>query len=254
MMNKEQINIILEEEIKNFFPKEGVWMSSCFKRPRELYRGYLPCHLRDNLWMSQLLKKDLKDKGIDISAWDIRKFMDKSETFNKLRHEYELEIVKWQIGFIVSGGEGWLIPSGFDDFSLLFDPEVDVMVREGVVKTLRTIGMNPEVIEEGLEKYSSLWRERYMSIGFSHAFEPVVYLKGSPEKASEEHKKNWMAMKLYNYYKEHKDSVDKYGKVTPEMLMTKEEAMELEKTLEVQNANRRKFIEEWKKTPSRKGR
>lgn len=254
-VEKEQIKSLLEEEVKSFFPKEGVWYSSCFKRPREVAHAYLPCHLRDNGWMSELLHRDLEDKGIYISAREIKKFMDESELFNELRHDYELTIVKWQINFIQGGGEGWLIPEGFDDGSIIFDPNVDVMVRGGVVKTLRAIGMDREVIEEGLEKYASIWREGYMMQGFSREYEPVVYMKGTPGPANESHKKNYLAMKLYKYYQEHKESVDKYGKATPEMLMTKEEARQVARELEVQNAERRKFIENWKKnTPYKRGR
>ena len=62
--NDEKANVILEEEIKNFFPKEGVWYDNCFSRPSEVWRINLPCHLRDNAWMSQLLHKVLKDKRI----------------------------------------------------------------------------------------------------------------------------------------------------------------------------------------------
>lgn len=252
-LENEQIKAILEEEIKDFFPKEGVWTSSCFKRPNEVARRYLPCHLRDNKWMSSLLQMELYEKGINISKRDIKNFMDESELFNELRHNYEMAIVKWQIRWIMNDGENWLIPSGFDDMSMLFTPDVDVMVRGGVVKTLRAIGMDPEAIEEGLEK-NSVWRKICMEHGFRNEFEPHVYGKGSPEPASESHKQNWIAMKLYKYYQEHKESVDKYGEPTPEMLMSKEEAYNLARTLENQNSVRRRLIAEWKNSPTRKGR
>ena len=148
--NDEEANVILEEEIKNFFPKEGVWYDNCFSRPREVWSVNLPCHLRDNAWMSQLLHKVLKDKRIYIKPHTIKQFMDNSETFAELRHEYELKIVEWQIDWVMMGGTNWLPPNGSDEFSLIFSEDYDKIVRDGIVKTLKAIGMDAEVVEEGL--------------------------------------------------------------------------------------------------------
>ena len=40
------------------------------------------------------------------------------------------------------------------------------MYTEGVVDTLLAIGMDEEVIEEGLEKYADIWRDRFISSAF----------------------------------------------------------------------------------------
>lgn len=238
---------LLEEEIKEFFPNSGHWYSTCFRKPREVAYCNLPCHLRDNAWMSELLQSNLLSKGIYIPVGTIKKFMDTSENFEKLRHEHELRIVKWQIKWIVGGGENWLLPDGYSELSLLCSDRVENIFRGGVVKTLRSIGMDREVIEEGLEKYADIWRPGAMRSSFNHLYQPVMYLVGSPKLADDEHKKNWLADREYQYYQSHKKSVDKYGVKTPAMEMTPEEYDELRIVLEQQNEQRRAEIEEWRK-------
>lgn len=49
-------------------------------------------------------------------------------------------------------------------------------------------------------------------------------------------------MRLYEYYCNHKDSIESYGKVTPEMKMTKEEVKELETYLNEENKKRLELI------------
>lgn len=248
----DKVNDILNQEILEFFPKDGTWWSCCFKRANEIGSIYLPCHLRDNDWMSKLLHQNLIEKKIYISAPKIKEFMDSSETFTELRHNYELEIVRWQIDWIRKGGENWIIPEGFDDFSILFSPDVDKMFRGGVVKTLSAIGMNREVIEEGIEKNVDMWRERYMELAFEHVFEPIAYLRDSIEPADEDHKKNWLRLRRYEYYTEHKDSVDKYGEVTPDMQLSIEELSKLQSITNQQNKEREQVVDYWKKHPQYK--
>ncbi len=240
-----QINNILEEEIKNFFPEKGVWYSNCFELPKDICYENLPCHLRDNDWMSKLLHQNLIDKNIYIPKQTIKNFVDSSVNFANLRHEYELRIVKWQINYIKKGGSYWLAPKGLDEFSLMFSEDVDKIIRAGVVKTLKAINMDIEVIEEGLEKYAEIWRPYAMSASFCHIYEPLQLLVGTPPKADDDHKKNWLANREYEYYQRHKNSVDKYGTKTPAMEMTNEEHSKIISILEKQNELRSKFIENW---------
>lgn len=65
------------------------------------------------------------------------------------------------------------------------------------------------------------------------------------EKPSQEHYEKWLKLRLYEYYMEHKDSVDKYGEVLPEMKMTESEVMELKKWLETAHEERMKKIDEF---------
>ena len=101
-----------------------------------------------------------KDLNIDLQS--IKKYVETSKTFNDLRHNYELEIVRWEIDWIIAGGENWRMPKGYSELDFLFNPDVDKIFRNSVLTTLLSIGMDREVIEEGIEKYSDLWREKYI--------------------------------------------------------------------------------------------
>lgn len=247
VLDEKEQETLLETEIETFFPITGRWGSNCFRKSNELRFGNLPCHLRDNSWMSSLLHKVLlENKGVYIPQQTIKIFMDKSDKFNELRHNYELEIVRWQIDWMRNDGEGWLIPKGYDDFSIMVSPDAVEIFRGGVVRTLTAIGMDLEVVEEGIEKNADMFRERYIRAGFRNEFEPVLYHHGSPVPADEEHKQNWLKAKRYEYYCKHKQSVDKYGEPHPDMLITSEEIKYLYDVLPAQNVARRKVIEEWR--------
>ena len=246
--SQEEIDAILLNEIETLFPRSGRWSRSCFRKPTELEQWNMPCHLRDNKWLSQYIQNKLANKGVSISVSSIQNFINHSARFNELRHSYELEIVKWQIDWMRNDGEGWLMPDGYDEFTIMFSPDAVEIFRGGVVKTLTTIGMDSEVVEEGIEKNADLFRDRYIQASFRNEFEPVIYLHGSPIPANEEHKKNWLKAKRYEYYCKHKQSVDKYGTPHPDMLITSEEIKFLYDILPAQNLERKKIIEEWRTT------
>ena len=182
-----------------------------------------------------------------VDAKVIKDYIQKSHLFEVMRNDYEQAIVKWQIEYMNGGGSGWLMPKGTGEIGLLISNNVEELFRAGVVLTLTRIGMDRDAIEKGLERNSKLWLDRYIGKSFEHEFEPVIYLYGAPEHASEEHRKNWETMRKYDYYRKHKNSVNKYGSITPEMNLTAEEVNKLEQILEVQNAERKQFVDEWKK-------
>lgn len=239
---KEEITEVLDREVFDLFPKEGYWTSVCFTRG-----NYLQCHLRDNLWLADWFKKKLENKDICILKLDILSYIESSKLFEEKRHEYELEIVRWQIKWMKSGGEGWLMPNGTDEFDLMFNPDIDKIFRAGVVKTLTKIGMDREVVEEGIEIFSNLWREYYMKKAFQHAFEPIGFMRKTKlEPAIEEHKQNWLKMRRYEYYIEHQKVIDEVGSAHKDMFMSGLEVNELRNVLYKQNEARAKVVTAWK--------
>ena len=94
--NKRTNNIgILENATLNFFPKEGIWYTHCFRQPQDLNMENLPCHLRDDLWLAKMLNKN--QKLFYMSTNKVLQFVKNSKSFQEKRYEYEQKIVKWQI-------------------------------------------------------------------------------------------------------------------------------------------------------------
>lgn len=259
--NKNTINFdkLLEKATSDFFPKSGIWYSHCFGKPDGLDMGNLPCHLRDYEWLAKLLKKE--KKLYLISDKRILNFVKTSAYFEEKRHVYEQEIVKWQIQFVMGHGENWICDEEYGGDLVYMSPLVDLGIRKGVVDTLLAIGMNKEAIEEGLEKNANLWREQCMRSAFRNEYDPVFYSSmfllnvataedgekierlESPET---EHMENWLKMRKYEYYCNHKKSVDKYGVVEPEMLITKDEVNSLKVYLDEKDIERKTRIKEYK--------
>jgi len=249
VLDKEKQAEILNEKIEEFFPNSGHWYSNCFRKEKKVSYSNLPCHLRDNEWLGELLYKNLLKDGILIPRSIATEFLTNSERFNELRHNHELEIVKWQINYMKNGGEGWLLPKGYDELSLIFSPNTVEVFRSGVVKTLSAIGMDRVVIEEGIEKNADIFREVYLETGFRNEFDSTVDRFRGLKPADEGHKENWLKAKRYEYYCEHKNSVDKYGTPHPDMQISPEEAEELYATLYKQNEARKEEIENLRANP-----
>lgn len=237
----------LDSILKDFFPKEGIWRNNCFDRDERILESNLPCHLRNIDWLTSLIVKkyDLSSLGEDI----IKEYIRNSSYFNQLRSEYEQRIIKWQINWMMNDGNNWIVDSDF----YLFSPMCDYMFRKGIVDTLSAIGMNIDAIEEGIEKNADIWRNSHMNLAFYNEFYPVnhyLLAKQDDEKLEEpnsEFKEAWLKYRKYQYYQEHKESVDKYGTPTPEMLITPEEAKKLALSLEKMSLERYQEIEEYNK-------
>lgn len=250
------INTELEKATLNFFPKEGGWSSNCFKRPSDLIMKNLPCHLRDEIWLAKMLKRN--QNLFYISFDKILNFVKNSSFFEQKRHEYELEIVKWQIKYIENRGEGWIVDDEYGGDFVYMSSVCDLGVRKGVVDTLSKIGMSKDVIEEGLEKNSDLWRNYFMEKAFLNQYEPIFLNFGRYStyqnynkkielpKSDPEHQANWLKMRKYEYYKRHKESVDKYGTLEPEMIMTDEEVEKLKIYLEQKHTERMECIQKYR--------
>lgn len=248
-------NYLLDYTTLKMFPNSGSWKSWCFDKPREVNIGNLPCHLRDYSWLAQLLRNTSfsnNPMNRSITQTEAYKYVTTSPFFEQERHKYEQRIVEWQIRWVLGGGNNYSLPHGMDDDdSLNRMSNCDYLFREIIMLTLSDIGMNKDAINEGLERCSDLWRKRYMEIAYGVEygcgdFEDIM-TKTPP--TDEEHKKNWLAAREYEYYHQHKPWVDKFGKKTPAMEMSLAEKTLLNKTLKKQNVERQRFLYEWRKNP-----
>lgn len=254
-MIKTEIVKLLDSMVMDFFPKEGNWKSNCFKRERIVSDVNLPCHLRDVDWLSSLLMKkyDLYSLGEGV----VREYVRDSSYFHQLRSEYEQRIVKWQIEWMRNDGSNWLVDSKYGGEFYLFSPMCDYAFRKGIVDTLLAIGMDRNAIEEGIERNADMWLDTYMNLAFLNQYDPIfssyrITLKedDTDEKLQDidpVFKENWLKYRKYQYYQEHKESVEAYGVVMPEMKMSKEEVEILEHYLTEQGELRQNQIAEFEK-------
>lgn len=214
----------LDEAALNFFPQEGKWYAYCYKRSNELSKRYIPCHLRDNVWLARMFKKD---KNIKLPNKCILRYVRESALFDEKRREYEQRIVTWQIKYMLGGGDGWLLPKGFDEMAPYLK-DYDKCFRDGIVITLSAIGIDRDAIEEGIEKNANLWRDKIIYGAYLNEFFGIF---SDNLEIDEEHKAKWIKLRNYEYYIEHKESVDKYGSFNNDMLISEEEAKELKEYL-----------------------
>lgn len=257
--NPKAVNKILEQATIDFFPKDGSWYINCFKRSNSLEMCNLPCHLRDDEWLANMLRNN--QKLFYLNYDQILNFVKKSDFFHQKRHDYEQEIVKWQIDWMKNDEANWICNQGYETDLCFISPICDLCFRKGIVDTLSKIGLDIETIEEGIEKNSSMWRDYFMERAFCIEFEPLFYeLHGCDlnmekslknikqlESIDYKHKENWMKIRKYEYYQNHKNSVDKYGIVEPEMMISSKEASELKVYLNNKSIERKHLIEEYKK-------
>lgn len=253
MLKKETVEL-LDSIVVDFFPKEGNWKSNCFRKEEVVSEKNLPCHLRDSNWLASLMMKkyDLSSLGEGV----VREYVKESGYFHQLRKEYEVKIVKWQINWMRNDGANWIVDAKYGEEFYFFHPMCDYAFRRGIVDTLLAIGMDIEAIEEGIEKNVDMWLDTYMNLAFNNQYNPVFtrFRIGNSEEKEEEtlsevdpnFKECWLAYRKYQYYQEHRESVDAFGTVTKEMQMTLEEVEKLKAYLQEQEALRIKEIEEFK--------
>lgn len=244
-MLEKEIYKLLDEKCNEFFPNTGHWDNRCFKKLRTIDESFFPCNTRDNEWLAEMFRE--KFKVFYLPTYFLKEYMDQSEEFKKARHDYELRVVAWQIDWMLNDGTNWIIDSDYGGDFYLFHPKCDMAFRKGIVDTLFAIGMPMDVIEEGIEKNASKWREGHMRCAFKNVYDPVRFGRNRDTKDTLEvdpsFKDAWLKMRLYEYYQMHKDSVDKYGTVLPEMQMSDDEVRELKAYLEVMGQARLEQLE-----------
>lgn len=237
---------LLDEITDSFFSGDGSWKFHCFnkQKSKEYKKENLPCHLRDIDWLTRMFSKEISN----VSEKALREYISKSPYFDLKRKEYEQKIVAWQINWMRKGGSNWIVAPNYGDEICLLTPKCDYAFRDSVVATLLAIGMDKEAIEEGIEK-DPTWRDHFMYMAFENAYNPHYYSFGNREnltQPSPEHREKWRKMRLYEYYIEHKESVEKYGEVLSEMKMSLKEVEELKKWLEVENEKRLNEIKDYR--------
>ena len=210
-------------------------------------------HLRDDEWLAKRLQNSSIEFK-DVFFGTIYTYVKTSPLFQKQRYGYEQRIIKHQIEGFVGLGVAWDNFSNIFADSTYFYENYDICFRLAIDKILKGAEMDSEAIEEGFEVNSGVWRDSCMRIAFKNIYEPnLVFVDEGltrMEPVCEEFKNAWLRMRMYEYYQAHKDSVDKYGEVTPEMQMSEEEVESLRRYLAQMHAERMAYIEEFRNSKS----
>lgn len=236
----------LDIEMNTFFPDTGHWYSTCFKRPNEYNIDNLPCHLDDDKWLANFII--YRYNLINAKFKDVLDYVRNSKKFIENKKQYALEIVKWQINWIKNGGENWICDSDLGGDICRMTPVWDLAFRKGVVDTLLAIGMNKEIIEEGLEENSDMWFESVIDDTFDNQFNPLILNLFGTKKITEyppvnpEFKKAWILKRKYDYYCDHKRSVDLYGKKSSVIEIERDDLIKLENFIKTESVNRMEEI------------
>jgi len=212
------------------------------ERPIDNILEYLPCHLNDDIWLANTMKIT---QNLDINLPDIINFVKTSEIFNEARKDYEKRIIKQQIENMLYSDDYITTNDNYYKRAIKFDPNCDITFRTCITNILTLIGINRETIEECLEQ-NNILKNILMERAFKNTYEPTSYtIEAYPEKfklAGQVHKEKWLKLRMYEYYQTNKTSVDKYGIVTDDMKLTKEELNELKEYLKIKDFERRNEI------------
>ncbi len=237
-----EIHEKLRDATYDLFPKTGAWSSDCFNQSEDS----LIAHLRNTEWLTKRLKEKLPD--VDIAT--IRAFVSDSEFFREQRENYEQLIVKWQIEYMMNGGDNWLVKEEYGGDFINFDERCDIGFRRGILDTLLAIGMYRDAIEEGIERNANLWRDSYMKRAFRNRYEPIdLFTRRSDkpfENTKEGHLEKWLKLRRYQYYQDHQESVDAYGIQKNGMDINSDELEALTVELALLDQERMQYLSEWK--------
>ena len=79
---------------------------------------------------------------------------------------------------------------------------------------------------------------------------PLLYAGSNSEfpQPSDEHLEKWLKIRSYDYYIEHKESVDRYGGISPGIYIEPQEEIELREWLKEEHDKQKRLIEEYMKT------
>lgn len=83
-----------------------------------------------------------------------------------------------------------------------------------------------------------------MEKAFRNEYDPTfLFSTRNLEAPDSEHKEKWLKLRRYEYYQRNKKSVNLYGTISPDMLMSKEEVEEIKKYLSKKDLERKTYID-----------
>ena len=182
-----------------------------------IHKNNIICHLRDEEFITKVLLRLNKD----IPYSKIYDFVKHNKNFHILRDNYEQHVIKNYLFYF----KKFIWEEEYETLHL------EEIFRQAVINNLTSIGINRISIEKCLENNIDLWFNDCVLKSFYEQFD---YKEETID--SYYHKLYYIKLKKYDYYQNHSYIINLYGNVTPEMMMTTEEAVELQqKLLEMNN-------------------
>ena len=232
------IFFLLDKSLDDIFPE--ITKSLLFNTidHDELTRDNIVFNLENNEWLVNYLSS----QSPSISKSAIKKYVEESINFNNKIHEFQLKIARFIINDYNVWSKGLLNIDGKLEYLTI---ESDYAFRKSLSDTFKYLGFSYDRSEEAIETFSKNWRLPRMKLQFYNGFagDAVLVARETYSFHDPEFMENWLKVKEYDYYKKHKDSVDKYGSATPSMLMSDEEAMNLKNQLVILSDKRKKEME-----------
>lgn len=177
-----------------------------------VHKNNIICHLRDAEYITRVLLRLNKD----IPYSKIYDFVKNNKNFLILRDNYEQYVIKNYLLYF----KKFIWEEEYETLHL------EEIFRQAVVNNLTSIGMNRISVERCLEVNIDLWFNDCVLKSFNEQFDY------EPENADAYyHKLYYIKMKKYDYYQKHSHIINLYGTISPEMLMTNEELIELQEKL-----------------------
>ena len=84
-----------------------------------------------------------------------------------------------------------------------------------------------------------------MKLSFINEYNPINRDRVAPEPTTKEFEDVWFRLREFEYYRKHKESVEKYGKPTRNMTMSLGEAKEISSGFEDEARKRMWYLASW---------
>lgn len=207
---------LLLETIKNILDSNNI------QNIESIHQSHIVKHLRNEEYLTRLLLKYHEN----IPYTKIYNFVKRNQKFKEIINNYEEQII---LNYL----KEFKKHIKEEQYEFI---ELEEIFRQSIINNLTYLGLNKISIEKCLEENLELWFDECID----HSFNSLYNYEEESEK-QKLHKLHFTKMKKYIYYQRHRYIVELYGTITPEMLMTDEEAKQLQIKLLEQNQSVQKL-------------
>lgn len=234
---------VLDQATISLFSSEPIDDYKAFDH-NTLTKPNLPYNMKDKVWLTKMLQLELFEANLKISPSTVSTYVKHSMFFEQKLKDYQLKVVAWQIKHIKNGGRDWLIPKGYNA-SWTTLPDCDKIFRNGLVNTLKKLGVDKTIIEKGIEYNAELWKDYYMGKAFENYYRNLEtalpsHITSTP--LDPVFKDMWVLNRRLEYAAEHEESFNKYGDIFPEAHVSEAKAKRIKKFIDKKDAERKEEI------------